>query len=217
MQKKTLGGERLGSGNKMQVELHGFERSTHDMGYIWRSTMSAGTLVPFPKELALPGDTFDIHLNCDIKTHPTIGPLFGSYKVQLDIFLAPVRLYNSGLHNNHLGIGMNMAQIKLPKMQLLARPVNAQTEDIDNAQINPSSIFSYLGIRGVGIVNPVEGLSGPQYRKFNAIPWLAYWDIYKQYYANKQEEYGYVIAQQIPEINPVDSVIIDYVSLASIS
>ena len=80
---KTLGGDRLGSGKKMQVDLHNYERSTHDLGYLWRSTMSAGTLVPFMSQVALPGDTFDINLNCDIKTHPTIGPLFGSYKVRV--------------------------------------------------------------------------------------------------------------------------------------
>lgn len=111
---KTLGGDRLGAGKKQQVTMHGYERSTHDMGYIWRSTMSAGTLVPFLCEVALPGDTFDINLGCEILTHPTIGPLFGSYKVQLDLFQAPIRLYQAQLHNNKLKIGMNMSQIKLP-------------------------------------------------------------------------------------------------------
>ena len=66
--KVTLGGDRLGSGKKQQVELHGFGRSTHDLGYIWRSTMSSGTLVPFLSLVALPGDTFDINLDCVIKT-----------------------------------------------------------------------------------------------------------------------------------------------------
>ena len=55
---KTLGGDRLGAGKKMKVELHNYERSTHDLGYIWRSTMSAGTLVPFMTQVALPGDAF---------------------------------------------------------------------------------------------------------------------------------------------------------------
>ena len=73
--KKTLGGARLGSGNKMQVNLHNYGRSTHDLSYLWRSTMAPGTLVPFIHEIALPGDTFDIHLNCDAKTHPTVGPI----------------------------------------------------------------------------------------------------------------------------------------------
>jgi hypothetical protein len=30
-------------------------------------------------------------------------------------------------------------------------------------------------------------------RSFNAVPYLGYWDIYKNYYANKQEERGFVI------------------------
>ncbi|AXH76381.1 MAG: major capsid protein [Microviridae sp.] len=193
MNQVTLGGDRLGSGKKQKVDLHGFERSTHDLSYIWRSTMSAGTLVPFMTEVALPGDTFDIDLNCDIKTHPTIGPLFGSYKVQLDVFHAPMRLYHSALHNNRLGIGMNMSQIKLPKFSLVAKLPNAQAyENLDNYQINPSCIFSYLGIRGVGIPSS-DALDAVIYRKFNAIPYLAYFEIYKQYYANKMEEEGVII------------------------
>ena len=116
MQVKTLGGDRLGTGKKMQVELSGFERSTHDLSYIWRSSMSAGTLVPFLNKIMLPGDTWDIHLDCDIRTIPTIGPLFGSMKVQLDVFTTPIRLYNSLLHNNELEIGLNMAKALIPQI-----------------------------------------------------------------------------------------------------
>ena len=186
--KKTLGGDRIGSGSKMKVELHGYERSTFDLSYIWRSTMAAGTLVPFMCEVALPGDTFDIDLNADIKTHPTLGPLFGSYKVQLDTYQAPIRLYNALLHNNALNIGRKMSQVKLPQMELTARPVPAGTTDVDNSQINPSSLLSYLGIRGVGITFDEETT-----RRFNATAVLAYWEIYKNYYANKQEEIGAVV------------------------
>lgn len=207
MQKVTLGGDRLGSGKKMKVSLHGFERSTHDMGYIWRSTMAPGTLVPFMGEIGLPGDTFDIGLDCDIKTHPTIGPLFGSYKVQLDVFVAPVRLYQGQLHNNKLGIGMNMAAVKLPIMQLTCSPVSATTKDIDNAQINPSSILSYIGIRGVGITQTGES---PLKRDFHALKLLSYWDIYKNYYANQQEERGAVIHTETDNIESVTSANIVY-------
>lgn len=194
---KTLGGNRLGAGNKMKVELKNYERSTFDMGYIWRSTMAVGTLVPFLKELALPGDTFDIKLDAIIKTLPTQGPLFGSMKVQLDVFSAPIRLYNSWLHNNRLDIGNNMADVKLPIMTLKAEPTNNNSvilaQDLDNMQINPSCILAYLGMRGVG-----QTKSAGQTRAFNAIPLLAYWDIYKNYYANKQEEIGAVIHTVIP-------------------
>ena len=118
--KVTLGGDRLGAGKKQQVELHSYERSTHDLSYVWRSSMAAGTLVPFINTVALPGDTFDIDLDVDVKTHPTIGPLFGSYKVQLDVFNCPVRLYNGSLHMNLLNIGLKMQDIKLPQIEMYA-------------------------------------------------------------------------------------------------
>jgi len=196
--KKTLGGDRLGSGNRMKVDLHGYERSTHDLGYLWRSTMSAGTLVPFLKEVALPGDTFDIDLGCDVKTHPTLGPLFGSFKLQLDVFLCPVRLYQGQLHNNKLGIGLKMSNVKLPTYELIAKQISFETppNDLDNSQVNPSSIFAYLGVRGVGLNNNLEDAV----RTFNGIPWLGYWDIYKNYYSNKQEEIGAVIHTGIPTV-----------------
>ena len=190
-QQVTLGGDRLGSGKKQRIELHGYERSTHDLGYLWRSTMSPGTLVPFMSYVALPGDTFDINLGCSIMTHPTIGPLFGSFKVQLDVFQCPIRLYQGQLHNNKIGIGMNMSQVKLPFLKLKAIPYDAVgTVDLDNSQVNPSSILSYLGIRGIGL--NVTGENN-LYRNFNAVPYLAYVDIYKNYFSMKQEEIGAVI------------------------
>ena len=182
--KTEIGGDRLGSGNKEAVSLKNYSRSTHDLGYIWRSSMSSGTLVPFMSEVALPGDSFDIDLDVDVKTLPTVGPLFGSYKVQLDVFQCPVRLYQGKLHMNMLNIGMDMSQILLPQVNMVANVIN----EGDNAQINSSSIYSYLNMRGLG-----RGTESYARRKFNAIPYLGYWDIYKNYYANKQEERGYVI------------------------
>ena len=148
--------------------------------------MASGTLVPFMSEVALPGDSFDIDLACDVKTLPTVGPLFGSYKVQLDVFQCPVRLYNGKLHMNMLNIGMDMSQILLPQIEMFA---NEGQDGGDNTQINSSSIYSYLNMRGLGL-----GTTGTYTkREFNAVPYLGYWDIYKNYYANKQEERGYVI------------------------
>lgn len=187
----TLGGDRLGSGGKNRVELHGFERSNHDLSYIWRSSMASGTLVPFLSKPILPGDSFDIDLNCNVMTHPTIGPLFGSFKVQLDLFQIPVRLYVGILHQNKTKIGLTMGQIMMPQIEMAAS-WDAAAIDLDNSQVNPSSIFAYLGIRGVG-KRTSPSTPGSVSRRFNAIPYAGYWDIYKQYYANKQEEVGYYI------------------------
>ena len=185
-----LGGERLGSGKKNKYITKTFERSTHNLSYLWRSSMSAGTLVPFMSEVGLPGDTFDISLDCDVKTLPTIGPLFGSYKVQLDVFEVPVRLFQGKLHLNKLELGREMDKVHLPQIKMTHA---YKPEDIydDNSQINPSCIFSYLGIRGLGRTKNEQ--AGNIERKFNAVPYLGYWSIFKNYYANKQEENAYVI------------------------
>ncbi|AXH74814.1 MAG: major capsid protein [Microviridae sp.] len=197
-QRKTLGGDRLGAGKKQKIDTSTFNRSTHDLGYIFRSTMSAGTLVPFMCEIVLTGDSYNINLGAEVLTLPTVGPLFGSQKVQLDVFTAPVRLYQGALHNNKLGIGLNMAAVKLPYMEFTV-PYLAEEElktmidkgDIDNCQINPSSILSYTGVRGFGI--PSADVIGGTKRKIHALSVLAYWDTVKNYYANKQEENGWVI------------------------
>lgn len=200
---RTLGGERLGSGKNMKVHMHGYERSTFDMGYIFRTTMSPGTLVPFIKELALPGDTFDIDLQAYVNTLPTIGPLFGSFKMQMDVFQAPIRLYQGQLHNNKLNIGMKMSDVKLPRMSQVSTPLPSlvqlgeQILDVDNYQINPSCILAYLGIRGIGFHTD----STEVIRSMNAVPFLAYWDIYKQYYSNKMEEIGAVIHRPQATVN----------------
>ena len=88
-----------------------------------------------------------------------------------------------------LGIGLDISRVKLPIIQLSCEPLTTTTENWDTAQINPSSILAYLGIRGIGQSNTIQS------RNFNGVPLLAYWDIYKNYYANKQEEKGAVITQ----------------------
>lgn len=199
---KTLGGDRLGSGKKMKVDLHEYGRSTHDLSYLWRSSASMGTLIPFLSLVGLPGDTLDIDLDVDIKTHPTVGPLFGSAKVQLDVFEIPIRLYQAALHNNKLNAGRDIGNIKFPVLRLAARQLPSNLElDMDNTQINPSCVLHYLGIHGVGDIpdNPEETFWT---RDFNAIPLLAYWEIYKNYYANKQETNGFMVhsdAQDAPD------------------
>ena len=119
--KVELGGQRLGSGGKENLELRNYERSTHDLSRGIKTTMSAGTLVPIYTTIALPGDSMDIEIDCDVKTHPTVGPLFGSYKVQIDAFVAPIRLYQGLLHMNMMGIGTQMHEVKLPQMKISAK------------------------------------------------------------------------------------------------
>ena len=203
----TFGGERLGSGSKMVTSKKHFEMSTHDMSAKFRSSMSAGTLVPFYVKPCLVGDTWDIDLFCEVMTLPTVGPLFGSFKVQLDMFYTPLRLYIASLHMNRIGIGNNMRDVPLPQMEVRASKRDNFQEGIqDNAQINPSCIFKYLGISGIGRMLPSQTITRGS-RQFNACSYLIYMDIFKNYYSNKQETNAYMIHTGNGSINALQAIL----------
>lgn len=186
--KKTLGGDRLRSESKMEVYLPNFGRSSHNIGKIVRTSQACGTIVPYWCQLGLDGTTFYIDITTKVKTMPTTGPVFGSFKHQIDVFVIPIRLYIAALHNNALGVGLNMSKVLLPCFQVSTAIASIYENDTNRGQVNPSSLLSYLGIRGFG-----RSKVNPHMRRFPAIFNLAYWDIFKNYYANKQEENAYVI------------------------
>ena len=186
--KKTLGGDRLRSESKMEVYLPNFGRSSHNVGKIIRTSQACGTIVPYWCQIGLDGTTFYIDITTKVKTLPTTGPVFGSFKHQIDVFVIPIRLYIAALHNNALGVGLNMSKVLLPYFQAYTANTSIYELDTNRGQVNPSSLLSYLGIKGFGKNKVNQCL-----RRFPAIFNLAYWDIFKNYYANKQEEEAYVI------------------------
>lgn len=186
---KSIGKNTLGGGNSMQVDLKTYNRSTHNLSTAWRSSMGVGTLVPCLKLIGLPGDTFDIDIDTKVMTHPTVGPLFGSYKMQIDIFTAPFRLYNSMLHNNALNIGLDMDKVKLP-IYYQVMDSKGTIEESTKLTYSSSSILTYLGQRNITNYNTNKNAIAGQ-----AVPWLSYLDIFKNFYANKQEDNFYYLVK----------------------
>ena len=172
--KVNIGKNTLGDTKKMSLSMREYGRSTSNLSYAWRSTMGVGALVPFMKIVGLPGDTFEIEMDSKILTNPTVGALFGSFKFQADIFTCPMRLYNAMLHNNALNIGLDMKKIKLPKLNIEQKKNKNNPEE----NIARSSLLAYLGKRKIYQNYP---------QKINGTTLLAYYDIFKNYYANKQE------------------------------
>ena len=188
---RNIGKNTIGDNNKMSVSLHDYNMSTHDLSTIVRNTQSPGTLVPNLCLVAQKGDTFDIDIDSNVLTHPTTGPLFGSFKLEHHIYTGPVRLYNSWLHNNRTKIGLNMEQVKLPQIKVNIKTLSdtPSNEEKQWIQVNPSCLLAYLGIRGYA--NTPK--SGEATVNKNALPILTYFDIFKNYYANTQEENFYII------------------------
>lgn len=182
---RTLGKNTLGDNDKMKVAMRDYDMSTHDISTIFRSSVGVGMLVPFCKILCQKGDIIDLNLINKTLSQPTLGPLFGSFKLQHFMFFGGFRLYNSWLHNNRTGIGMKMSDIKLPMM--LAQTYGTTTEAETN--ISASALYKYLGwskSRRTG-----SGATGGVAK--NGVPLLLYLDIFKNFFANTQENNFYML------------------------
>lgn len=182
---KTLGKNTLGDNNKMKIAMRDYDMSTHDISTIFRSSVGVGMLVPFCKILCQKGDIIDLNLINKTLSQPTLGPLFGSFKLQHFMFFGGIRLYNSWLHNNRTGIGMKMSDIKLPMMK--ANTSGTATDAKTN--ISASALYKYLGwtsSRRTG-TNANTGVLK------NGTPLLMYIDIFKNFFANTQENKFYML------------------------
>lgn len=183
---RTLGKNTLGDNNKMKVAMRDYDMSTHDISTVFRSTIGVGMLVPFCKILCQKGDIIDLNLINKTLSQPTLGPLFGSFKLQHFMFFGGFRLYNSWLHNNRTGIGMKMSDIKLPMM--FAKTKGSTTDA--KTDISSSALYKYLGwskSRRMG-ANATAGVCK------NGVPLLLYLDTFKNFFANTQESKFYMIS-----------------------
>nr|QJB19578.1 MAG: major capsid protein [Microvirus sp.] len=182
---RTLGKNTLGDNNKMKIAMRDYDMSTHDISTVFRSSVGVGMLVPFCKILCQKGDIIDLDLINKTLSQPTLGPLFGSFKLQHFLFFGGFRLYNSWLHNNRTGIGIKMSNIKLPMMM-----ANTQGTEIEaSTNISASALYKYLGwskSRRTG-TDATKGV----YK--NGVPLLLYLDIFKNYFANTQENKFYML------------------------
>ena len=85
-----------------------------------------------------------------------------------------------------------MGDIKLPQIGVTINKENdTPTPENQWTQVNPSCLLAYLGTRGYGLIGDATATAKDVYRL--AIPLLGYYDIFKNYYANTQEENFYII------------------------
>lgn len=184
---RTLGKNTLGDNDKMKIAMREYDMSSHDISTVFRSSLGVGMLVPFCKILCQKGDIIDINLINKTLSQPTLGPLFGSFKLQHFMFFGGFRLYNSWLHNNRTGIGMKMSDIKLPVMAAYTFKSNKENTGITN--INNSALYKYLGWSK----SKRKGADSTYGVKKQGVPLLLYWDIFKNYFANTQENNFYAL------------------------
>ena len=82
-----------------------------------------------------------------------------------------------------------MSQVKIPQLIVDLKNTDNPKPENEWTQVNPSCLLAYLGIKGYG---SLIGVTTKRVEK-NAVPLIGYYDIFKNYYANNQEDKFYTI------------------------
>lgn len=99
------------------------------------------------------------------------------------------------LHNNALNIGLDMKKVKFPYTRLhTSKWEDSYLEGSAGTlkkEVHPTSLPAYLGYRALS-----NGSSQQDRGQIQVLPIIMYFDIFKNYYANKQEDSFYQIVAE---------------------
>lgn len=163
----------------LNVKVPAPKRSNFNLSKPWYSTLSPGFLNVVDVLECLPGDDINLSITSRIKSNPAIAPLLGSFKVRFFKFFAPMRNYVPPMNRNDLRTDFKN-NFELPVFS-----ISQKTDQEEFLQIvTPGSLLEQIGVP-IGFNSRLGSSSGI---RINAVPILAYYDIFRNYFLNPQED-----------------------------
>lgn len=181
--------------------------ATHNLSKTFRGTLSEGLLYPIYNRIMLPGDRFKIDLRSFIRTDPTVFPVMGSYKVRIVTVVSNLKNYAIALEGYRKSF--DWRSVTLPHFSYVfpGGIVNAEAPEGEGYQYYPgiakriavreTSLADYLGYER-GWFPTVQQYYRVAESAFDgdlfilrktALPFLVYWDYYRNYMLNPQDSY----------------------------
>lgn len=170
-----------------KVEVARPPSSNKDLSFTSRFSLSPGLLYPQVNKLLAPGDKVSLTVTSRVMTLPPLGPLMGSFKVQIDTFFSPLRLHLRALHDDRTRF--DPYSVLFPYFEV-AFPGSSGNTPTTKA-VHETSLVHFLGVPSIpySYANANQGYR----RRYTAFKLLAYYDIFRGYYANTQENNFYAI------------------------
>lgn len=173
----------------MNVDLPEIKRANWNCDHAIAMTADCCYVTPVMTDMILPHTRVKLDIDQSSFANPTVSPLYGRYRVKYLAFWAPHRLYMKEWRNNdHFDVSQLESKYKYPIV-----PVPSWApEDTDattgngSPYIPPTSLAAYLGLYP-GYFQSCDWLNSDLPKSSVAFPFLAYWDIYRNYIVNEQE------------------------------
>lgn len=174
------------------------KKSNVNLSHVSPTTLAPGNLIPISFTRILAGDDLRFKPSAFVQAMPMNAPLVNGFKLCLEYFFVPDRLYNWDLLADNTGITSDPDSVNLP--QMVVQPTSsgwvngvvsfglATQNDAKGAAtliaknvVSPGSLADYCGFP-VGILPTWES----DRNSFSALKMLGVLDIFYHYYVNQQ-------------------------------
>lgn len=168
-------------------------KSNVNLSHTSPTTLAPGNLTPVSFVPVVGGDRLRFKPSAFVQAFPMNAPLVNGFKMCLEYFFIPTRLYNSNLLLDFTGTTDDPDSVLYPALDVENVPysavdfANAATlKSVADRIVSPGSLADYMNIPvAFGLTTPM-GPVGPKKATFNMIKMLGYLDVIYNYYVNQQ-------------------------------
>lgn len=176
------------------------KKSNVNLSHVSPTTLAPGNLIPISFTRILAGDDLRFKPSAFVQAMPMNAPLVNGFKLCLEYFFVPDRLYNWELLMDNTGVTDDPDNVKFPQIQSPAEyssgtikfalnseaAARGDASRFANSIVQPGSLADYCGFP-VGLFPTYEVVTDTDDRnQFCALKMLGYLDIFYHYYVNQQ-------------------------------
>ena len=172
----------------LDIDFPEVKKANWNVSYDLQTTSDVGYAKPVHTDHILAGSHVKMDINQASFANPTKAPLYGRYRVKYLAFWSPDRLYIPPWRDGDVMVNDDYPYPVVPSFVRWRAADNFQEETHDSAPIvEPTSLLSYLGMFPANYDPSIwKGDDYPEPK--NALPLLTFWDIYRHYILNPQED-----------------------------
>lgn len=173
----------------LNVNLPEPKRSNFNLGRTNHFSADVGYVIPCYVEEVLPNSYKRLDVKALIQTNATLAPLMSNFKVKIDAFFVPLRLYHRHLSLNNTDVDFSsdfdLHYIISPYRSYIPTLGRTRGSEYTNYGVSPSSLIDYLGILPPGF----SAATFSESFRLNAEPFIGYFDIWRNFYANPHDRF----------------------------
>lgn len=169
----------------------------HDCAVRFDTTM--GFINPLKSFEMNPAERIRVTPSALVRTEPALAPIFGRARCRIYAFWVPYHIYVPNMYSNSKIEKSFLPNLPIvSRLQLQQRNQTSITNDdyaqaLGNATVQPNSLCEMLDILPVGfqlptLFTPSQQTGSPSFKYFEGTTLLATWDIFRNYFADRNRE-----------------------------